>query len=70
MGFTALSLHGEGRVVWTAGDAVFIEWAVGIFQGEPAVQGDESLLEMELVEEVMVDLNEKANPPAMLGRIE
>ncbi len=56
MGFTALSLHGEGRVMWTAGDAVFIKGAVGIFQGEPAVEWDESLFEMELVEEVMVDL--------------
>ena len=56
MGFTALTLHGEGRVMWTAGDAVFIKGAVGIFQGEPAVEWDESLFEMELVEEVMVDL--------------
>lgn len=39
-----------------AGDAVFIQRAVGILQGEPAVQGDECLFEMELVEEVMVDL--------------
>lgn len=35
----------------TAGNAVFIEGAAGVFQGEPAVQGDESLFEMELVEE-------------------
>ena len=56
MGSAPLALHWERGVVWTAGDAVLIEGAVGAFQGEPAVQGDESLFEMELVEKVMVDL--------------
>ena len=46
MGFASLALHGEGRVVGTAGDAVSTQGAVGIFQGEPAVQGDECLFEM------------------------
>ncbi len=56
VGLATLALHRERGVVWTAGDAVLIERAVGIFQGEPAVEWDESLFEMELVEEVMVDL--------------
>ena len=57
MGFAAFPLHGKGRILWTAGNAVFLERAIGIRQGKCGTKRDQSLFKVEFLKKGLVEFD-------------